>query len=89
AEDMTHLISLGAVGDIMGWFYDINGKLVNLKIKDRIISVPLSDLSSIQMRIGVACGDKKVKAFTGALRGGHINVIMTDEATAQKIIEYA
>ncbi|MCK5569086.1 MAG: sugar-binding transcriptional regulator [Spirochaetes bacterium] len=89
AEDMTHLISLGAVGDIMGWFYDINGKLVNSKIKDRIISVPLSDLSSIQMRIGVACGDKKVKAFIGALRGGHINVIMTDEATAQKIIEYA
>jgi deoxyribonucleoside regulator len=86
-DDMQDLITHGAVGDIMGWFYDITGKTVDLPVQDRVLSVPLSELHNIPLRIGVASGDKKVAPFTGALRGRHINVIITDENTAGKILE--
>ncbi len=37
--------------------------------------------------IGIAGGDNKVEAILGALRGGFINILITDEETALKIIE--
>jgi DNA-binding transcriptional regulator LsrR (DeoR family) len=86
-EDMEDLIAHGAVGDIMGWFFDIDGKIVDSEVMERVLSVPLTELSEVPARIGVASGDKKVNPFLGALRGGHINVIITDEATADGILE--
>jgi DNA-binding transcriptional regulator LsrR (DeoR family) len=85
-EEMDNLVSLGAVGDIMGWHFDENGEPISSPVGDRVISVPLEDLAHIGLRVGVACGDKKVKPFVGALRGKHINVIVTDESTAEKIL---
>jgi deoxyribonucleoside regulator len=89
AEDMGDLVDHGAVGDIMGWFYDINGRIVDAPVQDRVLSVPLSELSNIPVRIGVASGEKKITPFIGALRGKHINVIITDENTAARILETA
>jgi DNA-binding transcriptional regulator LsrR (DeoR family) len=87
-EEMDLLVSLGAVGDIMGWHFDIDGGPVVSPINERVISVPLSDLAHIGLRIGVACGKKKVKAFVGAFRGRYINAIVTDEATAERILAH-
>jgi len=87
-EEMDLLVSLGAVGDIMGWHFDIDGRPVSSSISERVISVPLADLANIGLRLGVACGEKKVKAFVGALRGKHINAIVTDESTAEKILAH-
>ena len=87
-EEMDLLVSLGAVGDIMGWHFDIDGRPVVSPISDRVISVPLADLAYIGLRVGVACGEKKVKAFVGALRGSHINAVVTDEATAEEILAH-
>jgi len=86
-EDMKDLIVRGAVGDIMGWFFDIDGMIVESRVKDRVLSVPLDELPNIPVRIGVASGDRKVDPFVGAIRGRHINVIITDETTAEKILE--
>jgi DNA-binding transcriptional regulator LsrR (DeoR family) len=86
--DMEDLISNGAVGDIMGWFFDIQGNVVETNVKNRVLSVPLDELPGIPVRIGVASGEKKVAPFVGALRGGHINVIITDEVTAEGILAH-
>jgi DNA-binding transcriptional regulator LsrR (DeoR family) len=87
-EDMDDLIAHDAVGDIMGWHYDVQGNMVDSKVIDRVLSVPLSELHNIELRIGVANGEKKVAPFVGALRGKYINVIITDESTAESILSY-
>jgi DNA-binding transcriptional regulator LsrR (DeoR family) len=87
-EDMDDLIAHDAVGDIMGWHFDLQGNMVGSNVIGRVLSVPLSELHNIELRIGVANGEKKVAPFVGALRGRYINVIITDEATAEAILAY-
>jgi deoxyribonucleoside regulator len=36
--------------------------------------------------IGVAGGEAKAEAILGALRGGHVNVLVTDDAAARKLL---
>jgi DNA-binding transcriptional regulator LsrR (DeoR family) len=36
--------------------------------------------------IGVAGGEAKAEAILGALRGGHVNVLVTDDVTARKVL---
>jgi len=37
--------------------------------------------------IGVACGEDKKKAILGALRGGHVNIIVTNKKVAEYLIK--
>jgi DNA-binding transcriptional regulator LsrR (DeoR family) len=37
--------------------------------------------------VGVAGGEEKVAAILGALRGGYLNVLITDSVTAQAVLE--
>ncbi len=86
--EMEQLHKLGAVGNILGQFFDINGKLIHSFLDDRLIAAPLNTLQSIPIRIGVGSGGQyKVKAILGALHGGFINVLITDEETAQEILK--
>jgi len=34
----------------------------------------------------VAGGEAKAEAILGALRGGHINILVTDDVTASKVL---
>jgi deoxyribonucleoside regulator len=36
--------------------------------------------------IGVAGGEAKAEAILGALRGGHVSVLVTDDAAARKLL---
>ncbi len=86
--EMEELHELGAVGNILGQFFDKNGKLIHSFLEDRLIAAPLNTLQSIPIRIGVGSGGQyKVKAILGALHGGFINVLITDEETAQEILK--
>ena len=78
---------LGAVGDILGYFYDADGNLLPLDLHEHVVSVPLDRLKKINTIIGAAAGLKKVDAILGALRGGHINTLVTDLPTAEAILE--
>ena len=81
----TELETLGAVGDIMSRYYDEKGNRVNSSLCQRVVGIPIEQLLGIDRRIGVAGGSEKFKAILGALRGGYINVLITDHITAQKL----
>jgi len=76
----------GAVGDILGQFFDIEGKKVNCDLHKRIVAFPIEDLREMDNVIGVAGGKVKVKAILGALRGKYIKILVTDEETAKDIL---
>jgi DNA-binding transcriptional regulator LsrR (DeoR family) len=86
AKDARALVDQGVVGDILGQFYDIDGKVLKLPIHARRIGVDLEDLKAVNTVIGVAGGEQKVDAILGALRGQHLNALVTNESVARLLL---
>lgn len=86
-SDLLYLQMQGAVGDLLSHFIDRDGALIQTPIEDRLISTSLDKLKELQNVIGVAAGDVKAPAIHAALRGGHLNVLITDDRTAEKLLE--
>lgn len=77
----------GAVGDILGYFFDAKGDVVtDIKIHNELIGLPLSALKTIPVRVGVAGGENKAEAIAAAMKGGYINALVTDQDTAAAIL---
>lgn len=79
----------GAVGDICSQHYSLTGQWLDIDINRRVVGVSLKTLSKIQTVIGVAGSSLKGAAILGALRGGYINVLVTDDQAAQKVLTLA
>jgi lsr operon transcriptional repressor len=89
AADARVLTEKGVVGDILGQFFDVDGKVLDLPIHERRIGIELTDLHGITRVVGVAGGSAKTAAILGALRGGYLNVLITNEATARQLLDVA
>jgi len=87
AADVRPLRDLGVVGDILGQFFDSAGRVVDLPIHARRIGIELADLARIPKVVGVAGGEHKAEAILGALRGGFLDVLVTNEHTALRLLE--
>ncbi len=87
SEDMLNLRRAGAVGDILGCFFDINGRPVSQGMADRVIGISSADLARIPCVVGVASEAGKMPAILGALRTGMVNVLATHISTARKLVE--
>ncbi|HYB85880.1 MAG TPA: sugar-binding transcriptional regulator [Streptosporangiaceae bacterium] len=85
--DVRGLRERGVVGDILGQFFDADGSVVELPIHDRRIGIELSDLVHIPKVVGVAGGLHKADAILGALHGGYLDVLVTNELTAIRLLE--
>ena len=87
-REFNYLSSLGVVGDVNLIFINEDGEHIPNDIDDRIIRVSINRIKRIKNRIGVGFGDRKIKVIIGALKGKFINILLTDEYTAKKIINY-
>jgi DNA-binding transcriptional regulator LsrR (DeoR family) len=81
-EDFNSSLPEEVVGEVCAHFYNIDGKPVSSKFDDRIISINYKDLMNVPLRIGVSGLPAKLPAVLGAVRGGYINVLITDAETA-------
>lgn len=86
-SDFLYLQMKGAVGDILCHFVDKDGNLIETNIEDRLIGTPLSTIRKLDNVIGVAVGDSKVEAIKAVLKGGYIDILITDETTATKLLD--
>ncbi|MDK2896319.1 MAG: lsr operon transcriptional repressor [Candidatus Atribacteria bacterium] len=86
-HELELLRQKGAVGDIIGQFYDRQGRMVDTPLHQRTVALPLEDLRGMKNVIGIAGGANKVEAILGALRGGLVKVLLTDELTAEAVLE--
>lgn len=85
-EALIDLQRVGVVGDVCGWHFDIQGQVVDIDINHRIVSLDLAALKRIPHVVGVAVGKPKARAILGAIRGGLVNVIVTDNDTFKEVI---
>lgn len=87
-EHFAKLRSLGAVGEINLRFIDKNGTPIGSEMDDLVIGVTLEQVKRADRRIGVAGGKNKHEAALAAVRGGWINVLITDEETAEFLLAH-
>lgn len=86
-NELTFIKRQQAVGDILGQFFDRDGKVIDLPHHKRLIGQPISTLAAMKNVIAVAGGEKKVEAILGALKGGYVHTLITDETTAFSLIQ--
>ena len=79
------LNAAGAVGDICMRFFDENGRPIEDGLRG-VIGIDLEKVHRIPNVIGVASGVSKAKAILGAIRGGFIKTLITDDVTARAIL---
>jgi len=85
--ELKRLKGKGAVGDILARFFNAQGELVDDEIHERVIAIPIDKLKGKdKIVIGVAGGSSKFDALRGALKGKYINVLITDENIAQRLV---
>lgn len=87
--DFTMLRERGAVGDICTRPFTAEGVPADQMLEGRILAVDLVDLRRTPVVIGVAGGVEKAPAILGALRGGLIKVLVTDQAAARTVLRMA
>ncbi len=88
-EDLNVLNAAGAVGNVCGIQFNRQGDVTCIEFCERLVSIRKEELVAIPTRLGVAGGPGKVIPLLGALRGGFINILATDDVTARKVIELA
>ena len=87
-EELQSLKEKGAVGNICLRFYNASGEEITDAVDgSRVFGLKLERLKSIPMVVGVACGRRECQAILGALRGRWINVLVTDQFTAESQVK--
>jgi DNA-binding transcriptional regulator LsrR (DeoR family) len=84
-EEMLGLMKLGASGEICGWIFGGDGKLLDNAINERVASAPIPSRETSTV-IGIAKGKRKFEAIKAAVEGRQVNGLITDEATAEFLL---
>ena len=81
----------GAVGEVLVSPFDAQGRFVCDALRDRTIAYDARELPAarVPVRIGVAGGPGKVRPILGALRGGMLTHLVTDQPTAEAVLALA
>lgn len=85
-EQLEALRQAGAVGDVSGHHFDIYGRTPEIAFHSYLVGIARDDLLAIPTRLGVAGGQPKVQPLLGALRGGFVNMLVTDSSTAAQVL---
>ena len=86
-EGLADLLRQGAVGDVCGHHFGVDGAMIDTELSRRVVAINLASLRAIPRVIGVAAGVAKAEALVGALRARLVNVLVTDDATARAVLE--
>ena len=88
AEDMVRIATTyGGAGEIGAHVYDIEGKPCAEEYAERVVGLSLAELERIPHIIGVAATATKALPIYGALRGGYLHGLITDEAAAEGVLQ--
>ncbi|HWM34560.1 MAG TPA: sugar-binding transcriptional regulator [Pseudolysinimonas sp.] len=89
AEDVAELVRKGAVGDVLGRYIDANGHIVDPGLDERTVGLGLDELRSAAAAIFVVAGASKHDVARAIVMSGLCTVLVSDEATANALLEDA
>ena len=74
-----------AVGMIATYYFDRDGNIIKSK-NDIVIRIPLEDLNRVDKVIVIGGGEKKINSIRGTLKTGLVTHLVTDDRTAQALL---
>lgn len=77
----------GAVANILSYFVDADGEMVDHEVNDRVMAVALDVVSAVPNVVLAAGGMHKIAAIRAALKAVDANVLITDSDTAETLCE--
>jgi len=87
-QEIEQMRTDGLVGDVAGLHYNLQGEILRDHwINQRIVAIRPASLAKIKEVMGVAGGYRKGESIFAALRGGHIDILITDDVAAKKVLE--
>jgi DNA-binding transcriptional regulator LsrR (DeoR family) len=86
-EEAEQIQAMGAVGDVCGHYFDIQGNLMEIPVAGYAFGTEAKTLRNIAVSIGVAGGAVKAPGILGALRSKLVNSLVTDDAAARIVLE--
>ncbi len=86
--ELTALKAAGAVGDILGRFLALDGRIASPALDARTVGLPLDDLRATPVTVGLAAGAGRGPIALAALRAGIVTVVVADEATAAWVLAH-
>lgn len=87
-EEFEAAREAGAVGEINLRFMDEQGRALESELDPQVVGVTLEQLRRADQRIAVSGGESKHRALLAAVRGGWINVLVTDQESAQYLLDH-
>lgn len=88
-DEIARLRDVGAVGDVLGNYVDVRGRVIPSPHRDRLVGLSIEDLRAIGAVVAVASETEKPLAILGVLRAGVVDVLIVDEANAQAVLQLA
>jgi DNA-binding transcriptional regulator LsrR (DeoR family) len=85
SQDLVRLRAAEAIGDVALRFITSSGQPLEVEMNERIIGLTLPQLRTIPTVIAVAGGVSKHEIVLAALRGELLDVLVTDETTAEYV----
>lgn len=85
-EAMTEMLDRGAVGDILANFFDAQGNEVTLDDFEPV-GLRLEDVRDAARVVAVATGTDRVPAVRAALLAGLVSELITDQETAEALLD--
>ena len=83
--ELKALQKAGAVGEICGWCFDADGKLIEGLTNDRVASAPWPSRER-SLVVAIAMGRKKLPGIRATLNRRLVNGLITDERTAEGLL---
>lgn len=85
-SDIKELSDNNVVGDINSRFFDVEGKEAKCTINQNVMGINLKEISKIETVMAIAYGERKYAAIEVALKHHLVNVIVTTDKIATKLL---
>ena len=86
--ELKALQKAGAVGEVCGWAFDAEGKLIEGLTNDRVASAPMPSREH-SLVVAIAMGKRKLPGIKATLNRRLVNGLITDERTAEGLLDLA
>lgn len=86
-DEIASLVEAGTVGDCLAHFIDAEGRLLDHPVNQRVIGLAPQDLGNVPTSILASGGPAKARVMKAVIRAGYLNVVITDEASAKRLLE--
>lgn len=87
--EYREVTALGAIGNFLGYYFDGEARIIDHAINRRVIGFHPREFVKVPRRIMISGGAAKAPILRALLANGYFTGLITDEATAARLLEDA